>query len=76
MKNAVEIGSDLSSAPKNDGKYVHTFVIAFKQNDYRITTEFVDSLNVFQFVFGNDFLKYAVFEATHCSCSPDIVETG
>lgn len=50
---------------KNDIKYIHVFVIAFKQNDIRMTYALRSMLTLFQKMFGHKFWKNAVLEATH-----------
>ncbi|XP_023325475.1 translocase of chloroplast 90, chloroplastic [Eurytemora carolleeae] len=56
---------NLVSVLKNDIKYVHLFVIAFKQTDNRMTHALRSMLSLFEKMFGNHFWKNAVLEATH-----------
>eukprot|EP00092_Neocalanus_flemingeri_P013563 GFUD01014626.1.p1 GENE.GFUD01014626.1~~GFUD01014626.1.p1 ORF type:complete len:373 (+),score=85.09 GFUD01014626.1:55-1173(+) len=59
---------------KNDLQYVHVFVILFKQTDNRMTAALWNMLNMFQTMFGPDFWKNAILEATHWSYSPRLTK--
>lgn len=55
---------------KNDLEYIHVFIILFKQTDNRMTLALWNMLNMFQTMFGPDFWRNAILEATHWSYSP------
>jgi len=50
---------------KNDIKYIHLFVIAFRQQDNRMTHALRSMLSLFEKMFGRAFWNNAVLEATH-----------
>ena len=50
---------------KNDIKYVHTFVIAFKQSDNRLTASLHAMISLFEKMFGTKFWQNTILEATH-----------
>jgi len=50
---------------KDDIQWVHVFVIAFKQNDNRLTRAFYSMLDLFQKMFGPKFWDNAIIAATH-----------
>lgn len=50
---------------KNKIRHVDAFVIAFKQQDNRITASLKNMIKIFQKVFGRAFWKNVVLEATH-----------
>jgi GTP-binding protein EngB required for normal cell division len=54
---------------KDDLKYIHLFVIMFKQTDKRLDTALWSMLKTFQHMFGPLFWRNAVLEATHWSHS-------
>ena len=54
---------------KNDFKYVNTFVIAFKDDENRVTREVADMVMVLKNVFGDEFWNHVVIEITHWSNS-------
>lgn len=54
---------------KNDFRYIHVFIILFKQTDNRMTAALWNMLNMFQNMFGPDFWRNAILEATHWSYS-------
>ena len=54
---------------KNDFKYVNTFVIAFKEDETRVTREVADMVMVFKNMFGDEFWNHVVIEITHWSHS-------
>jgi len=59
---------------KNDLQYIHVFIILFKQTDNRMTAALWNMLNMFQTMFGPDFWKNAILEATHWSYSPRLTK--
>lgn len=46
-------------------KYVHVFIIAFKQTDNRMTNSLRSMISLFEKMFGNKFWDNAILEATH-----------
>jgi len=54
---------------KYDLKHVHVFLILFRQTDNRLDRALWSMLNTFQHMFGRDFWRNAVLEATHWSHS-------
>ena len=56
---------NLVSALKDDIKWVHVFVIAFKQTDNRMTDSLRSMIFLFEKMFGSKFWGNAVLEATH-----------
>jgi len=58
---------------KNEIKYIHLFVIAFKQQDNRMTYALRSMLSLFQKMFGRHFWENAVLEATHWHYNEDAV---
>ena len=59
----------LISVLKDEIKFIHTFIIAFKQQDYRMTRSLKSMLNLFQKMFGEHFWENTILEATHWSYS-------
>ena len=60
----------LIRALRDDVKFVHAFVIAFKQQDNRMTASLRSMIGLFQKMFGDAFWANAVLEATHWSHHP------
>ena len=60
---------------KSDFRYLHVFVILFKQDDNRLTSALRDMLEVFQSTFGPEFWRNVILEATHWSYSPGMVRS-
>lgn len=56
---------DLINYLQNEIKYVHVFIIAFKQNDNRINYSLRNMINLLQKMFGDKFWKNTILEATH-----------
>jgi len=50
---------------KDEIKYVHAFVIAFKQQDNRMTHSLRSMIGLMQKMFGQDFWENVILEATH-----------
>lgn len=50
---------------KDEIKYIHAFVIAFKQQDNRMTASLRSMIGLFQKMFGDHFWENAILEATH-----------
>jgi len=46
-------------------KYVHVFIIAFKQTDNRMTNSLRSMISLFEKMFGKQFWNNAILEATH-----------
>jgi len=46
-------------------KYVHVFIIAFKQTDNRMTHSLRTMISLFEKMFGREFWNNAILEATH-----------
>ena len=58
---------------KYDFRYIHVFVILFKQNDNRLTSALWDMLKMFQSMFGPDFWRNVILGATHWHYSSRMV---
>lgn len=52
-------------------KYVHVFIIAFKQNDNRMTNSLRSMISLFEKMFGKKFWDNAILEATHWNHGED-----
>jgi len=52
-------------------KYVHVFVIAFKQSDNRMTNSLRSMISLFEKMFGKKFWDNAILEATHWNHGED-----
>lgn len=52
---------------RDDIKYIHVFVIAFKQTDNRMTNALRSMIGLFEKMFGDGFWNNAILEATHWS---------
>jgi len=65
LVNEEEAINNLVKVLRDEVKYVHLFVLAFKQQDNRMTYALRSMLNLFQKMFGKHFWKNAVLEATH-----------
>lgn len=50
---------------KDEIKFIHAFVICFKQQDNRMTYSLRSMISLFQKMFGDEFWENAVLEATH-----------
>jgi hypothetical protein len=59
---------------KDEIKYIHAFVIAFKQQDNRMTNSLRSMIGLFQKMFGDHFWENAVLEATHWNFHPKNAE--
>ncbi|TRY78665.1 hypothetical protein TCAL_14414 [Tigriopus californicus] len=57
--------NDLVTVLKDDIKYVHAFVIAFKQQDNRMSAALRSMISLFQKMFGDHFWSNVILEATH-----------
>ena len=55
---------------KDNVKFVHAFVIAFKQQDNRMTASLRSMIGLLQKMFGDRFWENAILEATHWSHHP------
>merc|ERR1719450_1112559 len=52
-------------------KYVHVFIIAFKQTDNRMTNSLRSMISLFEKMFGKKFWDNAILEATHWNHGED-----
>ena len=52
-------------------KYVHVFIIAFKQTDNRMTNSLRSMISLFEKMFGNRFWENTILEATHWNHGED-----
>eukprot|EP00092_Neocalanus_flemingeri_P014716 GFUD01015879.1.p1 GENE.GFUD01015879.1~~GFUD01015879.1.p1 ORF type:complete len:459 (-),score=122.68 GFUD01015879.1:353-1729(-) len=52
-------------------KYVHVFIIAFKQTDNRMTNSLRSMISLFEKMFGKKFWDNAILEATHWNHGDD-----
>lgn len=59
---------------KDEIKFIHAFVIAFKQQDNRMTASLRSMIGLFQKMFGDGFWENAILEATHWNYHPKNVE--
>jgi len=50
---------------RDEIKYVHVFIIAFKQTDNRMTNSLRSMISLFEKMFGRKFWDNAILEATH-----------
>jgi len=55
----------LVSTLRDEIKYIHVFVIAFKQTDNRMTHALRSMIGLFEKMFGDGFWDNAILEATH-----------
>jgi len=55
------------------GKYVHAFVIAFKQGDNRMTNSLRSMISLFEKMFGKQFWDNVILEATHWNFGEDAI---
>ena len=62
---------NLVSTLKDQIKWVHVFVIAFKQMDNRMTNSLRSMIFLFEKMFGTKFWEHAVLEATHWNFGED-----
>jgi len=64
---------NLVTTLKDEIKHVHVFVIAFKQNDNRMTNSLRSMISLFEKMFGKHFWDNAILEATHWNHGEDAV---
>lgn len=57
--------NNLVNVVKDEIKYIHAFVIAFKQQDNRMSAALRSMINLFQRMFGDQFWSNVILEATH-----------
>ena len=50
---------------KDEIRFIHAFIISFKQQDNRMTASLRNMIGLFQKMFGDHFWKNAILEATH-----------
>jgi len=62
---------NLVTTLRDDIKYVHVFVIAFKQTDNRMTYSLRSMISLFEKMFGKRFWDNAILEATHWNHGED-----
>ena len=55
---------------RDEVRFVHAFVIAFKQQDNRLTASLRAMIGLLQKMFGNRFWENVILEATHWSYHP------
>jgi len=58
---------------KDKIKYVHVFIIAFKQTDNRMTNSLRSMISLFEKMFGKKFWDNVILEATHWNHGEDAV---
>ena len=56
---------NLVTTLRDEIKYVHVFIIAFKQTDNRMTNALRSMISLFEKMFGKKFWDNAILEATH-----------
>jgi len=64
---------NLVTTLRDEIKQVHVFVIAFKQNDNRMTNSLRSMISLFEKMFGKHFWDNAILEATHWNHGEDAV---
>jgi len=62
---------NLVTTLRDQVKYVHVFIIAFKQNDNRMTNSLRSMISLFEKMFGKKFWDNAILEATHWNHGED-----
>jgi len=67
LEEEEETISGLVDFLKNDLKFVHAFVLTFKETDKRITAEFKLMVRLLSGIFGDQFWENSIIEATHWS---------
>jgi len=67
LEEEEETISGLVDFLKNELKFVHAFVLSFKETDKRITAEFRLMVRLLSGIFGDQFWDNAIIEATHWS---------
>ena len=67
LEEEEETISGLVNFLKNELKFVHAFVLSFKETDKRITAEFRLMVRLLSGIFGDQFWDNAIIEATHWS---------
>jgi len=65
LEEEEETIDNLVNTLKDKIKFVHAFVIAFKQQDNRMTASLRSMIALFQKMFGEQFWENAILEATH-----------
>eukprot|EP00088_Acartia_fossae_P030571 TRINITY_DN31582_c0_g1_i3.p1 TRINITY_DN31582_c0_g1~~TRINITY_DN31582_c0_g1_i3.p1 ORF type:complete len:427 (-),score=108.38 TRINITY_DN31582_c0_g1_i3:89-1369(-) len=71
LNEEMETIENLVDIMKNEIKYVHLFVIAFKETDHRMSYALRSMLKLFQKMFGQHFWQNAILEATFWHYSED-----
>jgi len=67
LKEEEDIISGLVDFLKNELKFVHAFILTFKEQDKRITAEFRLMVRLLSGIFGDQFWENSIIEATHWS---------
>merc|ERR1719158_2423694 len=62
---------NLVTTLRDEIKYVHLFVLAFKQTDNRMTNSLRSMISLFEKMFGKKFWDNAILEATHWNHGED-----
>jgi len=62
---------NLVATLRDQVKYVHVFIIAFKQTDNRMTNSLRSMISLFEKMFGKKFWDNAILEATHWNHGED-----
>jgi len=62
---------NLVTTLRDQVKYVHVFIIAFKQTDNRMTNSLRSMISLFEKMFGTKFWDNAILEGTHWNHGPD-----
>jgi len=62
---------NLVTTLRDEIKYVHVFIIAFKQTDNRMTNSLRSMISLFEKMFGRSFWDNAILEATHWNHGED-----
>ena len=62
---------NLVTTLRDEIKYVHVFIIAFKQTDNRMTNSLRSMISLFEKMFGKKFWDNAILEATHWNHGED-----
>jgi len=58
---------------RDEIKYVHVFILAFKQSDNRMTNSLRSMISLFEKMFGKKFWDNAILEATHWNHGEDAI---
>ena len=64
---------NLVATLRDEIKYVHVFILAFKQSDNRMTNSLRSMISLFEKMFGKKFWDNAILEATHWNHGEDAI---